>query len=240
MRVRIFDDPAAVARAAADHLVGLVAAKPDLVLGLPTGRTPIPFYAELAARQENGALDLSRARAFNLDELLLPAPSGLAAHPASFRAFMERHAWERIGLDRARCEIPRQTADPEAECRRYEAALKSAGGLGLAIVGVGEDGHVAYNLPGQLAEESHLVTVPEAVAERLGVPPTERPLRAITLGLRAFRQARHLLLLATGSEKRRALTALLEGPADPHWPITLLRDHPSFDVLADRAAKGKA
>jgi glucosamine-6-phosphate deaminase len=225
--------PEAVARAAADRLARTVEEDPAVVLGLPTGRTMIPFYAELARRHQRGEIDLSRARGFNIDELLLPP-----GHPASFRSFMERHAWERIGLPRERCDIPDAAAalagGLEEECRRYDRALETAGGLGLLFLGIGADGHVAYNLPGPPRGRTHVVEVPAVVADTLpgpGVPEALRTLRAITVGFDALRSARRIVLLATTAEKAPALRALLEGPEDPTWPCTHLRDHPRFDVL---------
>lgn len=231
MRVLIFAEAESVARAAADLVARTVASRPQAVLALPTGRTAIPLYAELAAARGRGELDLSRARVFNLDELRLPA-----GHPASFRSYMTRHAWGPLGLDPARCDIPDPEAEPAAECARYDRALAAAGPLDLAVLGVGADGHVGYNLPGQTAEETHLVELPETLADALGVPSDRRPLRAITLGLGPLRTARRLLLLATGADKARAVRQLVAGPADPAWPCSLLRAHPEFDLLLTHSA----
>jgi glucosamine-6-phosphate deaminase len=141
--LRVLEDAAAVARAGADVLAEAVAAAPELVLALPTGRTPVPLYDELARRHRERSLDLARARGFNLDELVLAR-----ADERSFHSFMERHAWGRTGLRRERCDIPDgEAADLAAECRRYEDAIEAAGGIDLALLGVGADGHVAYNLP---------------------------------------------------------------------------------------------
>jgi glucosamine-6-phosphate deaminase len=227
VRVLTLPDPEAVVRAAADVLAAEADARPDLVLGLPTGRTAVPLYAELRSRQERRALDLSRARAFNLDELVLPRD-----HHATFRTYMERHAWRRIGLDRGRCAIPDSAAaDPGAECARYERELAAAGGLDVAILGVGADGHVAYNLPGPPVEGAHVVELPDALAGALGVPAAWRPLRAMTLGLGAIRAASRILLLATSAEKAAAVRAMVAGPPTPHWPCSLLADHPRLDAL---------
>ncbi|MCB1034996.1 MAG: glucosamine-6-phosphate deaminase [Acidobacteria bacterium] len=230
----MLDDAAAVARAGAEALSEVVLENPAAVLALPTGRTMIPFYAELRSRFREGRLDFSRTHAFNLDELVLPR-----SHPASFFSYMEQHAWERIGLDRTRCEILEGEAeDVEAECRRYERAIAAGGPFDLVILGVGSDGHVAYNLPGAVAEATHEVHLPEAVAENLGIGAEHRPLRALTMGMGPLRRARRLLLMATGGSKARAVEALLQGSEDPRWPCSLLREHPSFDVLLDRAAAG--
>lgn len=232
MNVRVLENALAVARAAADFVAERAAARPELVLALPTGRTPVALYAELARRHAGGTLDLSRARAFNLDELVLPP-----ADPRSFRSFMERHVWQRIGLVRERCDIPNPAApDLVAECRRYEEALAAAGGLDLAILGVGADGHIAYNLPGPVTLPTHVERLPDGLAAALEVPPEAWPLRALTMGLGTIRAARELLLLATGETKANAIAALRRGEEYPDWPCTFLSGHPALTVLLDPAA----
>jgi glucosamine-6-phosphate deaminase len=232
VRSRVFDDSAAVSRAAADLLAEEVTARRDLVIALPTGRTPVPFYDELAARHAAGRIDLTSARGFNLDELVLPADD-----PRTFRAFMAEHAWERTGLRRDRCDIPNGAApDLEAECLRYERALTDAGGLGLAFLGVGVDGHVAYNMPGPLRLGTHVTRLPDGLAGSLSVPPEDWPLRALTMGIGTIRAARRIVVLATGASKATAVQRLLHGPDDPHWPCSFLHEHPNLDLLADRAA----
>ena len=232
VRPLILDDSAAVARAAADLLAEEVAAQSEIVLALPTGRTPIPFYDELAARHAAGRLDLARARGFNLDEIVLPRHD-----PRTFRAFMEQHAWGRTGLRRDRCDIPDGAApDLEAECLRYERALTDAGGIGVAILGVGVDGHIAYNMPGPMRLGTHVTRLPDGLAASLAVPPGDWPLRAITMGIGTIRAARRILVLATGESKVTAVQRLVHGPDDPHWPCSFLHTHPNLDLIADRAA----
>jgi glucosamine-6-phosphate deaminase len=239
MKVEILDDTGELVARAAGFVSRAVARRDDLVLGLPTGRTMVPVYSELARRVARGQLDLSRATAFNLDEVLLPP-----GHPASFRAFMERHAWTACGFARSKCHIPdasRAAADPAAECERYEKAIVAAGGFDVAILGLGVDGHVAYNLPGPPVETTHAVDLPEIVADSLGIPDERRPLRAITVGIGTLKAARQILLLATTAEKSRALGALRQGPLDERWPCSMLRGHPALTVLATRQAiEGRA
>jgi len=232
VRLRVLDTGEAVAGVAADAVAAAVAARPAAVLALPTGRTPIPLYDALAARHEKGAVDLSGARGFNLDELVLPP-----GDPRTFRSYMERHAWGRTGLKRERCDIPDGgAADLEAECRRYEAALESAGGLDLAILGVGADGHVAYNMPGPVTLATHVTRLPDGLAASLAVPPESWPLRALTMGIGTIRDARALLVLATGTAKATAVRALVRGPEDPRWPCSFLSRHPDMEVLLDPGA----
>jgi glucosamine-6-phosphate deaminase len=206
------------------------------VIALPTGRTAVPLYQRIAAQHAAGRWDLGAARVFNLDELLLPSGSEGAPHPASFRAFMLTHAGERIGLAADRWLMPDANADPVAECARYDALLATAGRLDLALLGIGVDGHVAYNLPGPAVERTHVVEVPAAVAEALQVDAAQRPLRAITMGLGPLRRARQVLLMATGESKARAVRALVMGREDESWPASLLRGHPALTIVVDRAA----
>jgi glucosamine-6-phosphate deaminase len=228
----VLQDAAAVAQAAADALAEAVRADAEIVLALPTGRTPIPLYDELARRHAAGAIDLSRARGFNLDELALPRND-----PRTFRAFMERHAWARTGLSRERGDIPDGSAsDLDAECRRYEDAITAAGGLDMALLGVGIDGHVAYNMPGPLRLPTHVTRLPDGLAASLGVPPEDWPLRAITMGIGTIRSARRILVLAIGEAKSTAVRMLAHGPEDPHWPCSFLNRHENIDLLADPGA----
>jgi glucosamine-6-phosphate deaminase len=232
VKLRVLDNAEAVGGAAADSVAAAVAARPAAVLALPTGRTPIPLYDALAARHERGAIDLSGAHGFNLDELVLPA-----GDPRTFRSYMERYAWGRTGLNRERCEIPDgAAADLDAECRRYEAAIEKAGGLDLAILGVGADGHVAYNMPGPVTLATHVTRLPDGLAASLGVPPEAWPLRALTMGLGTIRGARALLVVVTGAAKATAVQALVRGPEDPNWPCSFLYKHPGMEVLVDREA----
>jgi glucosamine-6-phosphate deaminase len=227
MVVRVFETEAEVIHAAADLLAGAAAARSELVVGWPTGRTMVPFYAELARRHELGTIDLGRVQGFNLDEVVL-SPN----HPASFHAFMEQHAWGWIGLQRSRCDIPNAgAADLTLECRRYEAAIAAAGGLDLAILGVGADGHIAYNQPGAAERHTHVVELPAEVADTLAIPTADRPLRAITMGLGTLWKARRIVLLATTANKADAIKALVEGPEDFDWPVSMLREHPDFEAL---------
>lgn len=232
MKHRVLETAEGVAGAAADAVAAAVAARPAAVLALPTGRTPVPLYDAMAARHEKGAIDLSGARGFNLDELVLPP-----GDPRSFHSYMERHAWGRTGLKRERCDIPDGgAADLEAECRRYEAAIAAAGGLDLAILGVGEDGHIAYNMPGDVTPRTHVTRLPDGLAASLGVPPEQRPLRAITMGVGTIAAARKVLVLATGEHKATAVKRLVRGPEDPQWPCSFLCGDVEVELLADPGA----
>lgn len=227
MRTRIFSGVESAVATAAELLLEALADLDAPVVALPTGRTMIPLYDELAERHAAGDSALSRVRGFNLDELLLPAD-----HPGTFAAYMRRHVYGRTGLDPGRSDIPRADApDPAAECARYDGAIAAAGGLDLAILGVGADGHVAYNLPGPPLAATHVVALSESLADALHVPAAHRPLRAISMGFAPLWKARRLLVLATSAEKATAVRHLIDGPIDERWPCSLLLDHPAIDVV---------
>lgn len=231
MKIETLQNAGAVARRGAALFAEQARVRPDLVVALPTGRTPVEMYAILAASRKAGAFDLSRATAFNLDEVLLPR-----AMPQTFFQFMTRHAWAPLGIAPERRFIPDgETKDPEGECREYEAALARAGGLDLAILGIGADGHIAYNLPGQAGPRTHVVKLDPATIKTLG-GDLQGPLRAITMGVDTIRSAKTILLLATGASKAEALRRMRDETVGEAWPCTFFRDHPDLTVIADAAA----
>jgi len=231
VKIEILKTAREVARRGAALFEGAAAQNPAIVVALPTGRTPIDMYAILAARRREGAFDLARATAFNLDEVLLPRKQ-----PQTFFQFMTRHAWDPLGLSPERRFIPDgETKDPEAECRRYEQALAKAGGLDLAILGIGADGHIAYNLPGQAGPRTHVVSLDAATIATLG-GHLKGPVDAITMGVETIRSAKRIVLLATGAQKAEALRRMRDEPPTEAWPCTLFQSHPDLTVIADRAA----
>lgn len=214
MKIEILKTAGEVARRGAALLEAAAAADPELVVALPTGRTPVDMYAILAARRKAGAVDFSRVIAFNLDEVLLPR-----ARPQTFFQFMIRHAWDPLGLAPERRFIPDgETKDPESECRRYEEAIAKAGGLDLAILGIGADGHIAYNLPGQAGKRTHVVDLDPATIATLG-GGLRGPVRAITMGIETILNARRLVLLATGAAKAEALRRMRDEPLSGPGPV---------------------
>ncbi len=235
MNTRMLEDAQAVAEAGADLIAREAAAHPNLVLALPTGRTPLPMFDQLAARHARGELQLGHATSFNLDELVLPPDD-----PRTFRSFLRKHAWSRIGIAEERCHVPDTTAtDLVGECQRYERRLAQAGGLGLCVLGLGVDGHVAYNLPRPASLETHVVALPDVVADENAVPASERPLLAITMGLATLRRARTILILATGPSKATPVEMLATRFEDPDWPCTFLGRHPGLTLLLDPEAASR-
>ena len=238
MTIRRFASPASAASALARHIVRCLASNPNLVLGLPTGRTPVPFYAELVALFRAGRIDFSRATTFNLDEF-----AGLAASaPGSYRAFMERHLFSHVNFAARRINFLNGVApDMTAECLRYERTIARAGGLDLLLLGLGANGHVGFNEPGQsLVAFTHKTRLTLATRQanaalfrhRVGDVPRE----ALSMGMRTILHARRIILLATGSTKAPAVQRLVRGPITPGVPASFLQLHRAVEVWVDEAA----
>lgn len=236
VKVEVFPDYAALSQRAADIVVELVKAKPDAVLGLPTGSTPIGFYDALAA----SGISLAGVRTFNLDEYLgLPR-----THPESYYSFMKKHLYDRTDLKPENCHIPDGNApDPEAECRRYDDAIRAAGGLDILLLGVGHNGHIGFNEPGAPWDAgTRIVELAQRTREanaRFFSSIDEVPTRAITMGIGTILQARRLLLLASGSGKAEIVKELVEGSPRVEVPASALQTHPDATVLVDREAAAR-
>ena len=195
---------------------------PSLVLGLPTGRTPMALYAALAAAR----LDWSRVRTFNLDEFSTLAPE----HPGSFRAFMDEHLFRHVNL-----------APASIGFLRGEAAMAEAGGIDLLLVGLGGNGHIGFNEPGEfLHAETHVVPLHESTrranAERFGGDWRAVPASALTMGMRQVLSARRVVMMATGASKADAVAAMLDGPLTTRCPASWLQAHADVTFVVDRAA----
>jgi glucosamine-6-phosphate deaminase len=241
VRIKIFSTPPAAARSLAATVAGALRDNPRLVLGLPTGRTPIPLYDELIAHHRANRVDFSRATTFNLDEFLGVA----AAHPSSYRAFMQRHLFDHINLPAGRIHFLNGAArDPAAECARYERAIARAGGIDLLILGLGTNGHIGFNEPdAALIAQTHRTTLSDATrranaalfGKRLGAVPRE----ALSMGMATILHARRLVLLATGATKARSVARTINGPLTPRLPASFLQLHRHVEVWVDRAAASR-
>ncbi len=231
----------AVADAVALFLADCLQEDPGLVLGLPTGRTPVPMYRALVRLHRQGRVDFSRATTFNLDEFVgLPA-----GHPGTYRAFMERHLFAHVNLNPARTHVPHgDAASPRAEAARYEAMIAAAGGLDVAVIGIGGNGHIGFNEPAaSLPAGTNVVTLRRASraanAAAFGGQLARVPHRAISMGVGTILSARHVLLLATGADKADIVAKALRGPVTTRVPASLLQLHPRAAVILDRAAAKK-
>ncbi len=223
--------------AAADAVEALLHDKPDAVLGLATGSSPLPVYDELARRHTSERLEFSSASAFTLDEYV-----GLSAgHPQSYREVIRREFTNRVDIDPDRVHGPDGGAtDIPAACAAYERAMVSAGGVDLQLLGVGTDGHLAFNEPtSSLASRTRIKTLTEQTRKdnaRFFDHPDEVPGHVITQGLGTIMEARHVILLAAGGQKAEAVRDLVEGPVAARCPASLLQFHSHATILVDEAA----
>ena len=237
-RVRVFATAKALGRALALDVARRLAVEPQIVLGLPTGRTPIPLYRELVRLHRGGRADFSRATTFNLDEFL-----GLDARdPHSYRAFMQQHLFDHVNLRPRRIQfLNGATGDVGRECRRYERAINRAGGLDLQILGLGINGHIGFNEPARaLAARTHSTRLKPATRRanasffdnRVSAVPRE----ALSMGMATILHARRIVLLATGATKARCVQRMIEGPVTPRLPGSFLQLHRCAEIWLDRAA----
>jgi glucosamine-6-phosphate deaminase len=238
VKVLILPDAAAAAARVAGILADAVRARPGIVLGLATGETMRPVYECLARLHDEGRVDFSGASTFNLDEYV-----GVAAdHPASFAAFMDAEFFSRVNLGPARHHLPRGDApDPEEEARRYEGEIAAAGGIDLQLLGIGRNGHLAFNEPtSSLASRTRIKTLTEATrsANAPAFAPGPVPRQAITMGIGTILEARACVLLATGAAKAAAVARMIEGPLGADCPATALQMHPQATVVLDDDSAG--
>ncbi|MDF1478286.1 glucosamine-6-phosphate deaminase [Leifsonia sp. H3M29-4] len=221
---------------AADIISSLVAARPDAVLGLATGSTPLSTYQSLARRH----LDLNRVRGFALDEYVgLPRQ-----HPESYRSVITREVVEPLGLDPALVRVPADDDGPLDEAgERYEADLDAAGGIDIQILGIGTTGHIGFNEPGSsFASLTRIKTLAEQTRRdnaRFFGSLAEVPMHCITQGLGTIMRARHLLFLAWGEGKAEAVAGAVEGPVTSSLPGSAIQLHRKVTVIVDEAAASR-
>lgn len=233
--------PEELASLAAGAIEALLDHKPEAVLGLATGSSPLGIYDELARRHREGRLSFSRARAFMLDEYVgLPL-----AHPQRYRNVIEHEIASRVGFGVGAVLGPDGLAqDVVAACAQYEEAIVRAGGVDLQILGIGTDGHVGFNEPGSsLASRTRIKTLTEQTrvdnARFFDGDLSQVPHHCLTQGLATIMSARHIVLIATGRAKAEAIHHLVEGPVSAMWPATILQHHPHVTVLADGPAASR-
>jgi len=234
--VVIVNGPDAAGELAADLIADLVRAKPEAVLGLATGSSPLPVWHSLAERD----VDLSRVRGFALDEYV-GLPTG---HPESYRAVITREVVDPLGLTPSLVRVPGDDGGPIALAgESYERAIIEAGGVDLQVLGIGRTGHIGFNEPGSsLASLTRVKTLTAATRldnARFFESPDEVPMHCITQGLGTILRARHLVLLAFGEAKADAVAGALEGPVSASLPGSVVQLHPNVTVIVDEPAASK-
>ncbi|MFF2370954.1 glucosamine-6-phosphate deaminase [Agromyces sp. NPDC058110] len=233
----IVRDEQAAGDLVADSIVSLIRRKPDAVLGLATGSTPLATYGALAGRIAADGIDVRGVRGFALDEYVgLPA-----GHPESYRSVITREVVEPLGLTPELVRVP--NGDPEQIQHAgadYEAAIAAAGGIDIQILGIGRTGHIGFNEPGSslasLTRVKTLTAPTRADNARFFDSPDEVPMHCITQGIGTILRARHLVLLAFGEAKAKAIAAAVEGPVTASQPGSAVQLHPHTTVIVDEAA----
>ncbi|MFM7071124.1 MAG: glucosamine-6-phosphate deaminase [Planctomycetota bacterium] len=237
MRVIIEQDSGAVARRAAGVIAALLRRQPSCVLGLATGSSPIGTYQELIRMHREEGLDFSRATTFNLDEYAGLGPE----HPQSYRFFMQRQLFDHVNVAPGRTHVPDGlAADFDVSCAEYESRILAAGGIDLQLLGIGADGHIAFNEPGSsLASRTRLKSlVRETIRDNARFFGSEDlvPRLAVTMGVGTILDARQCLLVATGRGKAEAIRGMVEGPLTASNTASALQWHPLVCVVLDEDA----
>lgn len=240
-RVRIFPTADALGAALAEVVANVLAKTPSSVLGLPTGRTPIPLYRHLIDLHRLGRIDFRRATTFNLDEFV-----GLGQGDAgSYRTFMRKHLFDAVGLSPRRAHFLNGRArDLDKECERYERAIRRAGGIDLQILGLGTNGHIGFNEPARaLSARTHRVQLRTATrqanASLFDHRWTRVPREGLSMGMSTILEARRIVLIATGATKARAVERMIHGPVTTGMPASFLQLHPHADVWVDSDAAAR-
>ncbi len=237
MQVFVYRNEAEVGKAAGMIVASEILKKPDCILGLATGSTPIPTYQEMIRMNKEGILDFSKVRSFNLDEYIGLSPE----HVCSYRRFMNEQLFDHINIDKANTHVPCGIgADHEADAKAYDAAVEAAGGIDLQILGIGHDGHIGFNEPGdEFVSGTNIVTLTDMTIDantRFFEKREDVPRQAITLGNRNIMAAKRIILLATGKGKAKAIAQAIKGNITPKMPASLLQVHPNVQFLLDEDA----
>ena len=237
MRVYITKDYDELSQRAARIIADVVKQKPDAVLGLATGSSPVGMYNELIRMHKEQGLDFSKVTTFNLDEYYGLAPD----HDQSYYYFMNENLFNHINIDQKNVHVPDgQAKDVDAFCEGYEEAIKKAGGIDIQVLGIGGDGHIAFNEPGSsLGSRTRIKTLTEETIEdnaRFFEKKEDVPQYAITMGVGTVMEAKKLLMVANGWKKAQVIAQCIEGPISTGVTASVIQMHPRVAVILDEEA----
>lgn len=237
MRVIVCDNYEEMSKKAADIVAAKVVLNPECILGLATGSTPIGMYNELAKMYEEGKLDFSKVKSFNLDEYYPIKRS----NDQSYYYFMNENLFSKINIDLANTHVPNgEVDDPVAECANYDKMLREVGGTDIQVLGIGQNGHIAFNEPDDvLNANTHLTGLTDNTIKanaRFFESEEDVPTQALTMGMASIMSAKTIILLANGANKAAAVAEMLTSDITTSNPASLLKLHPDVIVLCDKEA----
>ena len=237
MRIYKATDYNDMSRKAANIISAQIIMKPDCVLGLATGSSPVGTYKQLIEWYNKNNLDFSEVTSINLDEYKGLSPED----PQSYRYFMNTHLFDHVNIDKNRTFVPDGLAtDPEKACAEYNANIIKQGGIDLQLLGIGPNGHIGFNEPADHFEAgTHCVDLTDATIQankRFFASEEDVPRKAYTMGIGNIMRAKSILLVANGKNKAKALAAALKGPVTPQCPASILQFHPNAIIVADEDA----
>lgn len=237
MNVLIYESEEQIGIAAGNYMCGQVLQKPNSVLGLATGSTPLKPYSQMIELYKKGVVDFSKVTTFNLDEYV-----NLDVNDKnSYHSFMHENLFDHINIPEENINfLDGNAEDPEEECHRYEEKIKAAGGIDIQLLGIGSNGHIAFNEPADCFQRwSHVVTLKESTVKdnsRFFKSIDEVPTQAVTMGIGSIMQAKKILIIAIGENKAKAIKQLIGGNVTPMCPASVLQFHTDVTLMLDKAA----
>ncbi len=237
MNIKIYSTKEDAGAAAAALYNAQVIRKPNCVLGLATGSSVLPTYQVMIDSCKKGLTDYSNITTFNLDEY-----AGLpGSHDQSYRYFMNENLFNHINIPKENTHVLNGfVTDYDAECASYEEAINKAGGIDLQLLGIGHNGHIAFNEPDDsFPDKTHLVTLTESTIKanaRFFENENEVPRASLTVGIGTIMRAKEIILVASGNDKAEAIYNMVHGPITPNCPASILQVHPNVHIILDEAA----
>ena len=237
MKVVVAKDYREICKLVSRIFAAQVTLKPDSVLGLATGSTPVGMYQELVQMYQEGRIDFSHVRTVNLDEY-----AGLSGdNDQSYRYFMNHNLFDHININKENTNVPNGTAaDLQAECERYEQVVADMGGVDIQLLGIGNNGHIAFNEPcGEFPEKTHVVDLTQNTIEanaRFFESMDDVPKKALTMGIGTIMKAKKIVLMANGPKKAQTIYDTVYGPITPEVPASVLRLHLDVTIFVDEQA----
>lgn len=237
MNIHIYDDDGQIGLAAGCCICSQVIQKPNSVLGFATGSTPLKPYGVMIDLFKKGAVDFSKVITFNLDEYV----NLDIADKNSYHTFMHENLFNHINIPPENINfLDGNTDDLEAECKKYEDKIKAAGGIDIQLLGIGSNGHIAFNEPADIfPRASHVVKLKESTVKdnsRFFNSIDEVPTKAVTMGIGSIMQAKKIIIIALGEKKAKAIKQLISGEVTPECPASMLQFHPDVTLMLDRGA----